>query len=156
MSGRLPGPRTMAEREIRNLAFLQRISAIVYPVHTTIFLTSTQWAGVAREASALKGLKTSKGRKPTPRNFSQLQIGRLTAVNSTTEDQDVCDMLNAEQERLSDFRAKHDRLAQRAGTVPEGDWTDAKSTHEVPDELMKEIEAKLRRERNTIDIEVVR
>ena len=146
----------MPEREVRDLAFLKRVSALVYPVYTTIFLTSTQWAGVAKEVAAMPGLKTDRGRKPTRKNFSQLQIGRLTAVNSTTEDQDVCDMLNAEQERLSNFREKHDRFALRAGTTPEGDWTDAKSTHEVPDELMKEIEAKLRRERGTIDIEVVR
>ena len=145
----------MPQREKRDLAFLKRVSAIVYPVYTTIFLTSTQWAGIAKEVAAMPGLRTSQGRKPTRKNFSQLQIGRLTAVNSTTEDQDVCDMLNAEQERLSNFREKHDRFAQRAGTNPEGDWTEAKSTHEIPKALIEETQAKLRRKFNTIDIEVV-
>ena len=145
----------MSERETRDLAFLKRVSGLVYPVYTTIYLTSTQWAGIAAEVAAMPGLKTDRGRKPTRKNFSQLQIGRLTAVNSTTEDQDVCDMLNAEQERLSNFREKHDRFAQRAGTNPEGDWTDAKSTHEIPKALIEETQAKLRRKFNTIDIEVV-
>ena len=146
----------MAQREIRDLAFLKRVSGLVYPIYTTIYLTSTQWAGIAAEVAAMPGLKTDRGRKPTRKNFSQLQIGRLTAVNSTTEDQDVCDMLNAVQERLSNFREKHDRFAQRAGTNPEGDWTEAKSTHEIPKALIEETQAKLRRKFNTIDIEVVR
>ena len=145
----------MSERETRDLAFLKRVSGLVYPVYTTIYLTSTQWAGIAAEVAAMPGLKTDRGRKPTRKNFSQLQIGRLTAVNSTTEDQDVCDMLNAVQERLSNFREKHDRFAQRAGTNPEGDWTEAKSTHEIPKVLIEETQAKLRRKFNTIDIEVV-
>ena len=148
----------MTERCVRDLAFLKRVSAIVYPVYTTIFLTSTQWAAVAKEvaAAAPVGATTSLGRKVTPKTFEQLHIGRLTVWNSGTEDQDVCDMLNAEQERMSGFREKHDRLAQRAGTKPEGDWIEAKSTHEVPDELMKEIEFGIRKRYNTIDVEVVK
>ena len=47
-------------------------------------------------------------------------------------------------------------FAMRAGTKPEGDWTEAKSTHEVPDELMKEIEFGIRKRYNTIDVEVVK
>lgn len=146
----------MPQREKRDLAFLQRVSAIVYPVYTTIYLTSTDWAGIAGEVSRLPGVKTTKGRKATRKNFSQLVLGRLTAVNSTTEDQDVCDALNAEQERLSNFREKHDRFATRVKPVSEDYWTDAKSTHEVPDELMKEVEFGLRKRFNTQFLEVVK
>ena len=148
----------MSERETRDLAFLKRVSGLVYPVYTTIYLTSTQWAGIAAEVAALApvGATTSLGRPITPKTFQQLKLGRLTVWNSGTEDQDVCDMLNAEQERLSNFREKHDRFAQRAGTNPEGDWTEAKSTHEIPKALIEETQDKLRRKFNTIDIEVVR
>ena len=126
-------------REKRDLAFLRRISALVYPVHTTIFLTSRDWAGVAAEIAATPWLKTDKaGLKPTRGNFSRLKIGRLTAVNSGTEDQDVCDMLNAPEERMSDFRAKHDRWAIRAGEKKEIEAEDATSTHELPAELREE------------------
>ena len=77
-------------------------------------------------------------------------------MNSTTEDQDVCDVLNAVEERLSNFREKHDRFATRVKQVPEDYWTDAKSTHEVPDELRKEIQTGLRKRFNTQFIEVVK
>lgn len=144
----------MTERCKRDLAFLQRVSALVYPVWTTIFLTSTDWARVAKEVSRIPGMKTNCGRRATPRNFKQLHIGRLTAVNSGTEDQDVCDALNAPEERKSRFREKHDWLA---GPVVQDDnrWTDAASTEAMPEGMAEEIETKLRRKYNTLDVEVV-
>jgi hypothetical protein len=138
----------------RDLAFLQRVSALVYPVYTTIFLTTTDWAGIAKEVAATPGLKTSKNRAPTRTNFKHLIIGRLTAVNSGTDDQDVCNMLNAPEERKSQFREKHDRLAIRAGTKPSEDYEDEATNNPFPDALRREVQAKLRFKYGN-DIEVV-
>lgn len=142
-------------REPRNIAFLKRVSSLVYPVRTTIFLTSTDWGKLFREVQQLVGF--ASGRPVTWANFKKAPfvIGRLTAVNSGTEDQDVCDLLNAPEERKSQFREKHDCLAQRAGTKPEIEYTDAESTHAFPDDLARQVETKLRRKYGTPDIEVV-
>ena len=141
--------------EKRNLAWLKRTAQIVYPTFTTVFLTSTDWAGVAAEVSAVPNLHTNKGHKPTKKNFSRLNIGRLTAVNSGTEDQGVCDLLNAAEERKCDFRAKIERFGVRPEAKKQVETVDAASTHEMPDDLRKEAQEKLRRKYNTLNLEVV-
>ncbi len=122
-----------------DLAALKRISALVYPVDTTIWLTSGDWGKVAAEVAALPDLRTDRARlTPTRRNFSRLKIGRLTAVNSGTEDQDVCNALNAPEEAKSNFRSKHDRWAVPASGKKEIEAVDAASTHEMPEALRQE------------------
>ena len=127
-----------------NLAALKRISGLVYPVETKIFLTSADWAKVAAEVAAMPGLATDKaGVAPTRSNFSRLKIGRLTAINSGTEDQDVCNALNAPEEAKANFRAKHDRWAIPASEKPIVEAVDAESTHEMPEDLRQEAIARL-------------
>ena len=143
-------------RCVRDLAFLQRISGIVYPAETVIYLTSKDWAGIAKEVKKL-GYKTDqRGMNPTPKNFKRLKIGTLTAFNSGTDDQAVCDALNAPEEVKSHFRAKHDRFAIPASEKKVIEAVDAESTHEFPEGLRQEVEEKLRKKYNTIDLEVVR
>jgi hypothetical protein len=119
----------------RDLKFLQRVSALVYPVETRIWLTTSDWSAIACEVAALRDPGTPL---PMPGNFQRLQLGKLTALHAGTDDQVVCDALNEPEERKANFRAKHDRFAIRASDKKDPiEYVDVESTHEMPEELRK-------------------
>ena len=126
---------------MRDLSFLMRVSGLVYPVPTRIWVRTSDWVRIATEVAA----KRDPGQPlPLPGNFQQLKIGALTAIHAGTDDQEVCDILNAPEEEKSHFRAKHDRFAIRKSEKKDPiEYVDAESTHEMPAELLEEAREKL-------------
>lgn len=92
----------------------QRVESILAahpPMHKIAWVTSAEWAQIAKELETYEVVDPSKPTvKPNPMNFRQLQVGKcLILRNSGSEDQDACDMLNwvemgAEGKKIFDFR----------------------------------------------------
>lgn len=71
----------------------QKVSALLYDRDKVAWVTSTEWGEIALE---LTGYDLSQpDNKPTPKNFTQILVGRhLLVKNSGTEDQEVVDLMN--------------------------------------------------------------
>lgn len=92
----------------------QRVESILAagrPLSKVAYVTSTEWGEIAKELEGFDVMDPSKpGIKPNPANFRQMRIGKcLLLRNAGTEDQDVCDLLNAEalgteDKKIFDFR----------------------------------------------------
>lgn len=123
------------------IAMMQRIAGINHPVETMMHCTTTMWAKFVEELNKLpRDVFMDPTKLATPQNCKRFKIQSTVFVNSGTADPRVCDRLNEAEARKSNFREKHDRLAQRVGTKPvDIDAVDPESTHEVPEELMREI-----------------
>lgn len=142
------------ERCKRDLNFLKRVRDLTYPVHTRIWIRTSDWVKIACEVAAVR---PAGAPLPTPQNFKSLTLGRLTAIHAGTDDQEVCDLLNVDEERKSNFRAKHDAFAMPAGTKKDPiEYTDAESTWEMPEELRVQTEENLRRVYDDPFLEVVK
>jgi hypothetical protein len=122
-------------------AMMSRIAGINYPVETTMWCTSTMWESLVGELSALPAdAFMDPSRPPTPTNFRRMKIMSTTFINSGTADKRVCDLRNDAEERKANFREKHDRFAMRASEKkPAIEYVDAASTHDVPDDLLKQV-----------------
>ncbi len=138
------------------LDYVKRVSALVYPVRTRMFVTSTNWAKVAAEVAATPGLQTDKWKKtPTMSNFSRLNVGTLTVVNSGTEDQDVCNALNRPEEAKTDFVYRRDHWGVRPGEKKEIEAQDETDNQREGDDLKRELQNRLRSKYQSPHIEVV-
>lgn len=89
-----------------SLRKLELIAGLVHPVPSTMFVTSTDWGRVAKETQQHLGsaIPLRKG------SFEMLLVGPLTVVNSGTEDQEVCNLLNRSYAEAANFAAKRDAL----------------------------------------------
>lgn len=85
------------------------ISQLVEPEPTTMFVTSLNWALMAKEMnSQYREDMVDKSKLATPSNFQVLKIGALTVVNSGTEDQEVVDEANQQAALKAKFAYKRD------------------------------------------------
>ena len=104
------------------LALLRRIAGIVSPTPTTYHVTTRFWEKMVAEMESLPPETfLDPTRKPTRANLGdRMKFMSLTVVNSGTDSQAWCNRLNESEERKSQFREKHDRLALPAGLEREG------------------------------------
>ena len=122
---------------------LVTISELVYPVETVMFITSTNWGLLANELATEYGDDfVVLNKRMTKQNFSRLQIGKLTVVNSGTEDQGVCDYANQEAAAKANFRAKADRAyAPDVRAKVDAVWDDFISNDPDADKRQKDPDA---------------
>lgn len=74
-------------RETHLMKDLQGVSALCdFPA--IMYVTTTTWAALAAE------LRAQYSSTPTPANFASIRIGKLTVVNSGSDDQEACDTAN--------------------------------------------------------------
>lgn len=96
--------------EDRIVEYLWTIAGLCEPVDTLMFVTSVNWALIA---------KTVINNRPellkdiTPQNFNAMKVGCLTVVNSGSEDQEAVDEANKQAADRAEFQAK--RLALISG-----------------------------------------
>lgn len=85
------------------VAKYDNIAGICGEVETVMFITSSEWAQLAREVSILT-------KQVNPDNFSRLKLRNLTVVNSGSEDQEACNLVNVPEARKCDFQNRRHRL----------------------------------------------
>lgn len=85
------------------VAKYDNIAGICGEVETTMFVTSSEWRKLAREVSILT-------KQVNPANFRRLKLRNLTVVNSGSEDQEACNLLNVPEARKCDFQNRRQRL----------------------------------------------
>jgi hypothetical protein len=97
-----------------NVEKLRLIADLVHPVKTRVFLTTSNWARIAAEINLVyKDSLVMPSGKPTPKNFREMVIRSTTFINSGTDDQDVCNLLNAPEEARTPFRFREANFAVR-------------------------------------------
>jgi hypothetical protein len=84
-------------------AKFDNIAGIVGETPVTMFVTASEWAKLAKELEAIT-------RAPNPQNFRRLVLRNLTVVNSGSEDQEACNLLNVPEARKCDFQNRRQRL----------------------------------------------
>jgi hypothetical protein len=123
----------------------QRISGLLADIKTTAWVTSTEWAELARE------IKTEYGSSVTPtnKNFTQVQIEKnLIVRNAGTEDQQIVNLMNQEElgEKnlaILNFRKTAWQTGNRVLTAPkpEGGYIEPSDIrgNELPEELQPDV-----------------
>lgn len=103
-------------RLTRHLEKLRLIASLI-KVSTVIWLTATDWGELIAELDAQYGDAMMDPTKPAPWKLHPNQpftIGRydprLTVINSGTEDQAVCNLLNEKPAEVAEFGARRDKL----------------------------------------------
>ncbi len=84
-------------------AKFDNIAGVCAETPTTMFVTSHEWARLAAEVSVIT-------KAANPENFRRLQIRNLTVVNSGSDDQEACNLLNIPEARKCDFQNRRQRL----------------------------------------------
>lgn len=98
-----------------NLEKLMLIAQLNYPTQTRVWLTTTNWGMIAAEINqTYRAELQTKGGMANAKNFKDLRFLSTTFINSGTDDQDVCNILNAPEEAKSPFRYKEANFAVRA------------------------------------------
>ncbi len=85
------------------VAKFDQIAGICAEIPTTMFITSSEWARLAAEVQVLT-------KQVNPANFRRLILRNLTVVNSGSDDQLVCNLLNIPEARKCDFQNRRKRL----------------------------------------------
>lgn len=94
---------------------LQTIAGLVSPALTTMWVTSTNWGLIAAELEAHYLEPTDT--RPSRSNFARLKLGTLTVVNSGTEDEEVCQLLNEPEFERARFQESLERCRSLYGTA---------------------------------------
>lgn len=85
------------------VAELDMVAGLVGEIPTTMFVTSTKWARIAKEVEVMV-------KRPNPENFRSLILRNLTVVNACSEDQEAVNILNVPEARKCDFQNRRARL----------------------------------------------
>jgi hypothetical protein len=90
------------------------IADLCHPVQVRVFVTTSNWARIAGDiATNYKHSLVMPSGKPTPRNFRSFKVRSVTFVNSGTDDQDVCNILNMPEEAKTPFRYREANFVVR-------------------------------------------
>ncbi len=85
------------------VAELDQVAGIVGEIPTTMFVTTSKWARIAREVETLT-------KAINPANFRCLNIRNLTVVDANSEDEQAVNLLNVPEARKCDFQNRRQRL----------------------------------------------
>lgn len=112
-------PIIYAPNDPKTTSYIQRLNIIagLIPVDTQYYVTSTHWGYIIAELNAQYRDLLMDKTKPAPWDLhpnKPMRFGAkspfLTVINSGTEDQSVCDLLNDEPARVAEFGARAERL----------------------------------------------
>ena len=104
-----------ARGDPKTTQYVQQLNMIagLVEVPTIMYLTSTHWGDVVAELDAQYRGMLMDPTKPAPWDLhpnKPIKIGQLTVVNSGTEDQEVCNLLNHHGAEIAAFGARRDAL----------------------------------------------
>lgn len=94
---------------------LQTIAGLVSPTLTKMWVTSANWGLIAQELE--EHYLGPEDTKPSRGNFARLKLGSLTVINSGTEDEEVCQLLNEPEFERARFQESLERCRSLYGTA---------------------------------------